>query len=78
MGESGRMKEAEVEGEGEKGSVFHGPSNVPSVKTSRTYFTALRSTAPQHLCFMAVLADHTTTPLLLQSQTGSKRFVLSY
>lgn len=60
---------------GRKGTVFHSPSNVLSVKTSRLSFTALHSTAPQPLRLMAVLADHNTTPLFWQGQIGSKRIL---
>lgn len=59
--------------EREKGTVFHSPSNVLSVKTSRLCFSALHSTAPQPLRLMAVLADPNTTPSLWQGQVGSKR-----
>lgn len=62
--------------EREKGTVFHSPTNVLSVKTSRLCFSALHSTAPQPLRLMAVLAALNTTPLLWQGQMGSKSILV--
>lgn len=55
--------------EREKGTVFHSPRNVPSVKTSRLCFTALHSTASKPLHLMA---NHNPSTVLRQGQMGSK------
>lgn len=59
----------------EKGTVFHSPSNVLSVKTSRLCFTALHSTASQPLRLMAGLTNHNPSTVLWQGQMGSKRIL---
>lgn len=59
----------------EKGTVFHSPSNVLSVKTSRLCFTALHSTASQPLRLMAGLTNHDPSTVLWQGQMGSKRIL---
>lgn len=60
-----------VEAGDRKGAVFHSPTRVLSVKTSRTCLSALHSTVSEPL-FDGRLAKHNTSPVLRRGQVSSE------
>lgn len=61
----------EVEAGDGKGAVFHSPTCVLSVKTSRPCFIALHSTVSEPL-FDGSLAKHNTSAVLRRGQVSSE------